>query len=168
VQLTHVPYRNIAQYTPDFLAGQVPLGFQLLPNVLGLLKSGDALALAVTSDKRMTALPDVPTAAEAGVKNYTSYAWLAMLAPAGTPRAIVDKNYTAMAEALKNPQVIARFTQQGAEPVAPGPDDLAKFIKSETVKWGEIIHKAGIKPMRQWRRAAAILKLQKEMARQSE
>ena len=70
VQLTHVPYRNIAQYTPDFLAGQVPLGFQLLPNVLGLLKNGDARALAVTSDKRMTALPDVPTAAEAGVKNY--------------------------------------------------------------------------------------------------
>ena len=61
VELTHVPYRNIAQYTPDFLAGQVPLGFQLLPNVLGILKSGDARALAVTSDKRMTALPDVPT-----------------------------------------------------------------------------------------------------------
>ena len=147
VQLTHVPYRNIAQYTPDFLAGQVPLGFQLLPNVLGLLKSGDARALAVTSDKRMSALPDVPTAAEAGVKNYTSYAWLAMMAPAGTPRAIVDKIYRAMADALKNPQVIARFTQQGAEPVAPGPDELAKFIKSETVKWGEIIHKAGIKSM---------------------
>jgi tripartite-type tricarboxylate transporter receptor subunit TctC len=147
VQLTHVPYRNIAQYTPDFLAGLVPLGFQLLPNVLGLLKSGDARALAVTSDKRMTALPEVPTAAEAGVKNYTSYAWLAMMAPAGTPRAIVDKIYRAMAEALKNPQVIARFTQQGAEPVAPGPDELVKFIKSETVKWGEIIHKAGIKPM---------------------
>ncbi len=147
VQLTHVPYRNIAQYTPDFLAGQVPLGFQLLPNVLGLLKSGDARALAVTSDKRMTALPEVQTAAEAGVKNYTSYAWLAMMAPAGTPRAIVDKIYRAMAEALKNPQVIARFTQQGAEPVAPGPDELAKFIKSETVKWGEIIHKAGIKPI---------------------
>jgi tripartite-type tricarboxylate transporter receptor subunit TctC len=147
VQLIHVPYRNIAQYTPDFLAGQVPLGFQLLPNVLGLLKNGDARALAVTSDKRMTALPDVPTAAEAGVKNYTSYAWLAMLAPAGTPRPIVDKIYKAMAEALKIPQVIARFTQQGAEPVAPGPDELAKFIKSETVKWGEIIHKAGIKPM---------------------
>ena len=69
-----MPYRNIAQYTPDFIAGQVPLGFQLLPNVLGMIKSGDARALAVTSDKRMTALPDVPTAAEAGVKNYETRA----------------------------------------------------------------------------------------------
>ena len=147
VQLTHVPYRNIAQYTPDFIAGQVPLGFQLLPNVLGLLKSGDARALAVTSAKRITALPNVPTAAEAGVKNYETYAWLALLAPAGTPRPIVDRIYKAMMEALKNPVVKARFVQQGAEPFSPGPDELAKFIKSETVKLGEIINKAGIPPM---------------------
>ena len=75
----HVPYRNIAQYTPDFIAGQVPLGFQFLPNVLGMIKSGDARPLAVTSPKRMTALPDVPTAAEAGVKNYETFGWLALL-----------------------------------------------------------------------------------------
>jgi tripartite-type tricarboxylate transporter receptor subunit TctC len=147
VQLTHVPYRNIAQYTPDFLAGQVPLGFQLLPNVLGLLKSGDARALAVTSAKRMTALPDVPTAAEAGVKNYETAAWLALLAPAGTPRPMVDKIYKAMVEALKNPDVRAHFVQQGAEPLSPGPDELEKFMKSEAIKWGDIIHKAGIQPM---------------------
>ena len=70
VQLTHVPYRNISQYTPDFIAGAVPLGFQFLPNVLGMLQSGDARALAVTSNQRMTALPNVPTTAEAGLKNY--------------------------------------------------------------------------------------------------
>ncbi|MET4623104.1 tripartite-type tricarboxylate transporter receptor subunit TctC [Bradyrhizobium sp. I1.8.5] len=64
-EITHVPYRNIAAYTPDFIAGQVPLGFQLLPNVISLIKSGDARPLAVASDKRMSALPDVPTAAEA-------------------------------------------------------------------------------------------------------
>ena len=68
VQLTHVPYRNIAQYTPDFIAGAVPLGFQFLPNVLSMLQSGDARALAVTSRQRMTALPNVPTTAEAGLK----------------------------------------------------------------------------------------------------
>ena len=135
IELTHVPYRNIAQYTPDFLAGQVPLGFQLLPNVLGLLNSGDARALAVTSDKRMTALPDVPTAAEAGVKNYETFAWLALLAPAGTPKPIVDKIYDALAVAVKDPAVKKRFIEQGAEPVSPGPEALAKFIGSETVKW---------------------------------
>jgi tripartite-type tricarboxylate transporter receptor subunit TctC len=147
VQLTHVPYRNIAQYTPDFLSGQVPLGFQLLPNVLGMLKSGDARALAVTSDKRMTALPDVPTAAEAGVKNYETSAWLALLAPAGTPKPNVDRSYKALAEAVKDPTVKARLTEQGAEPVSPGPEELEKFMASETVKWRDIINKAGIPPM---------------------
>ena len=147
VQLTHVPYRNIAQYTPDFLSGQVPLGFQLLPNVLGMLKSGDARALAVTSDKRMTALPDVPTAAEAGVKNYETSAWLALLAPAGTPKPIVDRIDKALAEAVKDPTVKARLTEQGAEPVSPGPEELEKFMASETVKWRDIINKAGIPPM---------------------
>lgn len=146
-QLTHVPYRNIAQYTPDFLAGQVPLGFQLLPNVINLLKSGDARALAVTSDKRMTALPDVPTAAEAGVKNYETGAWLALLAPAGTPKPIIDTLYKALAEAMKDPALRARFSEQGAEPAADGPEALAKFMAAETVKLGEIITKAGIPPM---------------------
>jgi tripartite-type tricarboxylate transporter receptor subunit TctC len=147
VELTHVPYRNIAQYTPDFLAGQVPLGFQLLPNVLGILKSGDARALAVTSDKRMTALPDVPTSEEAGVKNYVTGAWLALLAPAGTPKPIIDKLYKALADAIKDPALKHRFVEQGAEPTSPGPEALAKFMASETAKLGDIINKAGIPPM---------------------
>jgi len=147
VELTHVPYRNIAQYTPDFIAGQVPLGFQFLPNVIGMLSSGDARALAVTSNTRMTALPDVPTAAEAGVKNYETFGWLALLAPAGTPKPIIDKIYKALAEAVKDPTVKARFIELGAEPVSPGPEELAKFIASETVKWREIIKTAGIPPM---------------------
>jgi tripartite-type tricarboxylate transporter receptor subunit TctC len=147
VQLTHVPYRNIAQYTPDFITGSVPLGFQFLPNVLGLLQNGDARALAVTSDKRMTALPDVPTAAEAGVKNYETFGWLALLAPAGTPKPIVDKIYGALAEAVKDSAVRGRFVEFGAEPVSPGPEELQKFIVSETAKWRHIIEKAGILPM---------------------
>ena len=147
VQLTHVPYRNIAQYTPDFITGSVPLGFQFLPNVLGLLQNGDARALAVTSDKRMTALPDVPTAAEAGVKNYETFGWLALLAPAGTPKPIVDKIYGALAEAVKDPAVRNRFVEFGAEPVSPGPEKLQTFIVSETAKWRHIIEKVGILPM---------------------
>lgn len=146
VDLVHVPYRNIAQYTPDFIAGQVPVGFQLLGNVLALLQAGEARALAVTSEKRMTALPDVPTTAEAGVKNYETGAWFALLAPAGTPRPIIDKLYAALQEAIKDPSVRERFTAQGAEPVAPGPEELTKFIISETAKLRDIIQKAGIQP----------------------
>ena len=146
-QLVHVPYRNIGAYTPDFISGQVPLGFQLLPNVLGLIKSGDARALAVASNKRMTALPDVPTAAEAGLPGYESAAWLALLAPANTDKAIVDKLYAAALEATKDPQVLAQFTQQGAEPMVLGPDDLKKFIAAEIAKWAGVIRKIGIAPM---------------------
>ncbi len=147
VKLTHVPYRNIANYTPDFLAGQVPLGFQFLPNVLGMIKSGGARPLAVTSPKRMTALPDVPTAAEAGVKNYETFGWLALLGPAGIPKEAIEKIYNALKIAVNDPAIRAKFSEQGAEATAPGPDALKDFIKSETVKWRGIIQKAGIEPM---------------------
>ena len=146
VQLVHVPYRNIAQYTPDFIAGQVPLGFQFLPNVIAMLNSGDARALAVTSPKRMTALPDVPTAKEAGL-DYETYGWLALLGPAGMPQPVVDRLHKALEEAVNDPTVRSRFIEQGAEPVSPGPAELQRFIAAETAKWKGIIEKAGIEPM---------------------
>jgi len=146
VQLVHVPYRNIAQYTPDFIAGQVPLGFQFLPNVIGMLSSGDARALAVTSPRRMTALPDVPTAREAGM-DYETFGWLALLGPAGMPKPVVDRLHKALEEAVNDPTVRSRFVEQGAEPVSPGPDELQKFIVTETAKWKAIIENAGIEPM---------------------
>jgi tripartite-type tricarboxylate transporter receptor subunit TctC len=146
-QLVHVPYRNIASYTPDFISGQVPVGFQLLPNVVGLIRNGDARALAVASNKRMTALPDVPTAAEAGLQGYESYAWLALLAPANIDKALVDKLYAAALDATKDPKVRALFAEQGAEPTDLGPDDLKKFMASEFLKWSEVIGKMGIAPM---------------------
>jgi tripartite-type tricarboxylate transporter receptor subunit TctC len=146
-QLVHIPYKNIGSYGPDFIAGQVPVGFQLLPNVLGLIKSGDARPLAVASAKRMMALPDVPTAAEAGLPGYESAAWLALLAPAGTDKAIVDKLSAAAQQATKDPKVRALFTEQGAEPADLGPEELGKFIASEISKWSDVIAKLNIAPM---------------------
>ncbi|MGA2055141.1 MAG: tripartite tricarboxylate transporter substrate binding protein [Bradyrhizobium sp.] len=146
-QLVHVPYRNIASYTPDFISGQVPVGFQLLPNVLGLIKNGDARALAVASNQRMTALPDVPTAAEAGLQGYESYAWLALLAPGNTDKALVEKLHAAAQDATKDSKVRALFAEQGAEPADLGPEDLKKFMASEILKWSGIIGKMGIAPM---------------------
>ncbi len=147
IELVHVPYRNIAQYTPDFIGGQVPLGFQFLPNVLPVLKTGDARALAVTSATRLTALPDVPTTAEAGLAGYETFGWLALLAPHGTPKAVIDKIYQHLKEAVADPGVRERLVEQGAEPTAPGPEELARFIASETAKWRGIITKAGIPPI---------------------
>jgi tripartite-type tricarboxylate transporter receptor subunit TctC len=143
-ELTHVPYRNIAQYVPDLIAGAVPLGFQFLPNVSAPLQTGDARALAVTSSKRMTALPNVPTAAEAGLKDYETAGWLSLMAPAGTPKPIIAKLNQELAAAIKDATVREKIIAQGTEPVSSTPEELSKFIASETVKWRNIITKAGI------------------------
>ena len=147
VELTHVPYRNIAQYIPDLISGAVPLGFQWLPNVTAALKTGDAKPLAVTISKRMTAMPDVPTTAEAGIKNYETSGWLGLLAPRGTPKPIVTKLNQEIAAALADKAVRDRFVEQGGEAVGGTPEEFAKFISSETVKWRDIITKAGIPPI---------------------
>ena len=147
VKLTHVPYRNIAQYTPDLISGAVPLGFQWLPNVLAALNSGGANALAVASQTRMKALPNVPTTAEAGLKDYDNSGWFMMLAPKGTPKPIVAKLNQEFTAALSDPAVQARFTEQGAEVLTATPEELTKLIGTEVIKWRNIIQKAGIQPI---------------------
>lgn len=144
VKLVHVPYRNISQYTTDLLAGTVPLGFQWLPNVNGPLSTGGARALAVTSTSRMPALPNVPTVAEAGIKGYESSGWLSLLAPHGTPKPIIDRLHKEIAAAMQDPQVRRRFVELGAEPTSTTPEELAKFIDAELVKWRDVIVRANI------------------------
>jgi len=144
VKMTHVPYRITSQLVSDLIAGEVPAGFQLLPNVIGQLKAGQVRALAVASSKRLAALPEVPTAAELGVKGYESAAWFAFVAPRGTPRTIVERLHSAVASAMADPAVRTRFTEFGAEPMASTPEELGRFISSEVAKWRGIITKAGI------------------------
>jgi tripartite-type tricarboxylate transporter receptor subunit TctC len=146
IQMTHVPYRNIAQYVPDLIAGSVPAGFQFLPNVAAPLQSGAARALAVTSEKRMPALPDVPTVAEAGITGYAPSGWLALLAPRGTPKPVIARLNQALAAAIGDPVLRDKFSELGAEPTASTPEELARFIAAEIVKWRTIITKAGIPP----------------------
>ena len=105
LKLTHVPYRNIAQYAPDLMAGTVPLGFQWLPNVAAPLAAGGAKAIAVAIDQRMAALPDVPTTAEAGMPNYQASGWSVLLAPKGTPKPIVTKLNQELKAALAEPSL---------------------------------------------------------------
>ena len=143
-QLVHVPYRNIASYTPDFISGQVPVGFQLLPNVLGLIQNGDARALAVAGNKRMTALPDVPTAAEAGLQGYESYAWLALLGPANMDQVVIDRLSTAAREATQDPKLLctvrrARRRTDGGSVRKTSKDSWRRKFKNGprlSEKWG--------------------------------
>jgi tripartite-type tricarboxylate transporter receptor subunit TctC len=145
VKMTHVPYRVTSQLQSDLVAGEVPVSFQLLPNVIAALKAGQVRALAVANATRLPALPDVPTAAELGVKGYESSAWFGFVAPRGTPRPIIDKLNGEVRTAMADPAVRTRFAEFGAEPVTTTPDELGRFISSEVVKWRDIIAKAGIK-----------------------
>jgi tripartite-type tricarboxylate transporter receptor subunit TctC len=144
VKLTHVPYRNIAQYAPDLISGAVPLGFQWLPNVQATLDSGGARPLAVAARTRMAALPNVPTAAEAGVPDYETSGWFVMLAPRGTPKPIVTRLNQELTAALSDPAVRQRITEQGAEPVTMTSEQVGAFMAAETEKWRDIITKAKI------------------------
>jgi tripartite-type tricarboxylate transporter receptor subunit TctC len=145
-KLTHVAYRNIANYTPDLIAGQVPLGFSWYPNVVAALNANGAKALAVAAKTRLAALPNVPTTAEAGLPEYVASGIFSMLAPAGTPKEVIDKINAEMVAASKDPTVQARFRDQGAEPTVTTPEELAKIIKEDNAKWIGIIQKAGMQP----------------------
>ena len=143
-ELVHVPYRNIAQYGPDLIAGTVPLGFQWFPNVNAPIAAKGAKALAVASDKRLAALPDVPTGAEVGIPTYICSGWIALLAPRGTPRAIIDRLHAELAAAMADPAVLTRFAELGAQPAGGTPEDLSKYIIAETVKWRQITERGGV------------------------
>ena len=144
MKLTHVPYRNIAQYGPDLIAGTVPLGFQWFPNVAGPIQAKGAMPLAVAGDKRIPALPDTPTTTEAGLPEYKVNGWFALLAPAGTPKPILERLNKELNAALDDPQVKAGFEKAGAETMAMPLDQAKKFHAAEIVKYRDIITKAGI------------------------
>ena len=144
VKITHVPYRNIGQYVPDLMSGQVPLGFQWFPNVSAALTAKGARALAVAGANRLQALPEVPTTKEAGLPQYVVSGWFALLAPRGTPPAILAELNGALKAAVTDESVRARFAQQGAEAIYMALDQSKQFIGNEIVKYHDIITKAGI------------------------
>jgi tripartite-type tricarboxylate transporter receptor subunit TctC len=143
-KIGHVPYRNIAQYGPDLIAGIVPLGFQWYPNIAGAIGTGGAVPLAVAGDKRIAALPNTPTTAEAGLPEYKVNGWFALLAPGGTPRPILEKLNKELTAALNDPAVRAGFEKAGAETIALPLDEAKKFHAAEIKKYADIITKAGI------------------------
>jgi tripartite-type tricarboxylate transporter receptor subunit TctC len=144
VKITHVPYRNIAQYGPDLIAGVVQLGFQWFPNVAAPIYANGAKALAVAGDSRLVALPDVPTSTEAGLPEYRIAGWFALSAPAGTPRPILERLNKELTAALDDPAVREGFAKAGAQPMTLPLDRTKKFLSDEIVKYREIIKNAGI------------------------
>jgi tripartite-type tricarboxylate transporter receptor subunit TctC len=143
-KMMHVPYRVTANMVTDLAAGRVPISFQLLPNVSGQIAGGRVKPLAVASNKRLAALPDVPTAAEAGIRGYESAAWFALIAPRGTSKQIIDKLNKDVNQALADPAVRAKFAELGADPISGPPEELTQLMASDIKKWSAIIKKGGI------------------------
>jgi tripartite-type tricarboxylate transporter receptor subunit TctC len=140
VYMVHFPYRGSAPAVTDLIAGNMNVMFDNLPSALPHIKSGRLKALAVTSRTRSPALPEVPTIEEAaGLKGFDASSWFGLFAPAGTPRAIVDKIQSDVARALALPEVRERFVAQGADPGGNTPEQFAAFIRAETDKWTRVV-----------------------------
>ena len=145
VDMTHVPYKGSAPALQDLIAGQVQLMFDNLPPSLPQIKAGKLRALAVTSATRAPALPDVPTVAEAGLPGFEASSWFGVLAPAGTPPAIVAKLNAEIARWLATPEAKEKLLAQGANAAGGAPDDFARHIASETTKWAKVVKASGAK-----------------------
>ena len=144
VKLNHVPYKGAAQYTVDLLSGYIEVALNQFAISAPLVKQGKIRCLGVTSRTRTALLPEVQTVAEQGLQGFESYNWNGMLAPAGTPRAIVTRIHEVIAKALKSPEARDYFVNHGHELSGISPEDYAAFIKSETAKWAMVGQKAGI------------------------
>jgi tripartite-type tricarboxylate transporter receptor subunit TctC len=145
-RMTHVPYKGSGQGIVDVLAGQVPVMTPAVPTALTYIKAGRLRALGVSGVKRSNAAPDIPTIAEAGVPGYEATQWFGILAPAGTPRAIVDRLHRETVRALKEREVRDRLVADGSDPVGSTPEEFAAYLRSETVKWAKVVKDVGIKP----------------------
>ena len=143
-KMNHVPYKGDAGVLADVMAGQVSLSFSNMPAYTPQIKAGRIRALAVSTTKRSPAAPEIPTMAEAGVSGYVAVAWFGLLAPANTPRDIVNRLSTETARILKMPDVNSRLSDLGAEPVSSTPAEFDAHIKSEIVKWAKVIKDANV------------------------
>jgi tripartite-type tricarboxylate transporter receptor subunit TctC len=146
VKLTHIPYKGGGPAITDLIAGNVTMSFATMTSALVFIKSGRLRALAVVSQQRSSQLPDVPTMAEAGVSNIVVRDWLGVLAPHGTPKAIIDKLATGFGRILKDPNNRERFAALGVEIVASAPNELREAIESDIPRWAKVVKAANIKP----------------------
>ena len=143
IKLTHVPYKGSSPALTDLIGGHVSIYFSSLPPAIALVKEGKVRALGVTGSKRSGIFPDLPTVAEAALPGYEAVLHYGIVAPAGTPRPIIDKLSAALKAALAEPDVRERIIADGAEPLAGTPEDYAADIDREETKWSAIVKISG-------------------------
>jgi tripartite-type tricarboxylate transporter receptor subunit TctC len=145
VKMVEVPFKGSGPAALSVLAGNVPLAVVDLPSALQQIKAGKLVAYAVTSPQRLPQLPDVPTVAEAGLPGYESIGWFGVVAPAGTPQAVINRLNAEITGALNDEKIKATMRGLGVEPMPMKPEVFDAYIRSETHKWAKVIHDANIK-----------------------
>ncbi len=145
IKMEHIPYKGAGQLVTDLIGGQVQLSFIAPINVLSHVRAGKLKAIAIAGNARAPALPQVPTFAEAGLPGFELKNWYGIVAPAGTPRAILDKLSTETARILAMPDIRQKLIDQGMVPMISGPDQFAALISAEMAKYGEVIKSANLK-----------------------
>jgi tripartite-type tricarboxylate transporter receptor subunit TctC len=145
LKLNHVPYRGSGQATTDLLGGRIPVSIPGTAGMVAHIKAGKLRALAVTGARRSPQLPDVPTLQEIGVTGYEAYVWMGLLAPKGTPPAVIDKLHRTVVAALASEEVKTYMATAGIEIVGSTPADFAAFFKAERDLWGRVVRETGAK-----------------------
>jgi len=146
IDMVHVPFKGSGQSIISQLAGEIAANFPSVPTAMPYVKAGRLRGIGVTTLRRVEVLPDVPSIAEAGLPGYEATQWFGLLAPAGTPRPIIDRLYQESSRALRSADMKERMTAEGLEVVGSTPEEFASYIRSETEKWTQVIKAAGIKP----------------------
>jgi tripartite-type tricarboxylate transporter receptor subunit TctC len=144
--MVHVAYKSTGQSMPDLLAGRLHVGFDTLPTTATHVRNGRLRAIAVTSARRLSDFPNVPTVEEAGVPGYRFSTWYGLFAPGGTPPAIVAKLHAEANRALQNPETKAKLVEMGAdESVTRTPDEFAALVRADIARFAKLVKDAGIK-----------------------
>jgi tripartite-type tricarboxylate transporter receptor subunit TctC len=145
IDIVHVPYKGGGPAMQGFLGGQVDSFFATPISSISQIRAGKARPVATTGSKRAALMPDVPTVAEQGYPGYEALNWYGYLAPAKTPKEIIDRLHRDIAKALANPRVIEQMQKTGVEPLAMNPDEFGRYIQREYETWGKVVKQAGIK-----------------------
>ncbi len=143
IAMQHVPYKGSSPALTDLMGGQIQLMFDSMPSAMPFITSGKLKALAVTTAKRSSSLPQIPTMQESGIADYATSTWYGLWAPKNTPPEIVGKLAQAAQQALRKPEVAAQYQRMGAEPVGSSPQEFLAYMRSEEKKWAEIVKRSG-------------------------
>jgi tripartite-type tricarboxylate transporter receptor subunit TctC len=146
VDLVHVPYRNSGEARSGIIGGQVQMMIDAVTAMAPNVNQGQVRALAITGSARSSVLPGVPTVAEAGLPGYEATIWLGLMAPTGTPKPVIDKLNAAVNAAIQRPEIVKLWAEQGASPMSMTPEEFDKYLRSDIVKWAEVVKQFGDRP----------------------